>query len=144
MSHDVFIEAITEAYGSIVALGFEYILSSIDPEKEKIVENDIVNFTRPCYFRLDIPRGQDESDEDDEGSMVGDDEGSCEDDEEDKDEDDAPPVSLMMKLKSTRQLRRLPSTRLTQLLPTFRKSVSHNRGVGRRRRRRRRRSSVML
>ena len=49
MTHDMFTESIMEAYGSMVALGFEFVLSSIDPEKEDIVRDDIIRFTRPCY-----------------------------------------------------------------------------------------------
>jgi len=86
----------------MVALGFEFTLSSIDPEKEKVVMEDITSFTRPCYYRPDIPDDDDDIMEEEVVGIMDDD-----DDFEEEEDGDDPAASHwhLMLAESTRQVR---------------------------------------
>jgi len=109
MTHQMFAQTITEAFGSSMpALGLEFLLSSIDPDKVKVVEEDINHFTRLCYFRTDIPEGM-ETMPDSEASLMmaqegGDEKGDddMEWEEEEGEKDDAYYPSYLWQMRPAR------------------------------------------
>ena len=55
MTHEAFTSALLGAYGSTVALGFEFLLSSTDPDKLTNVVDELTAFTRIVFVRCCYP-----------------------------------------------------------------------------------------
>ena len=121
MTHKMFTDAISESCGGrMVTSAFEFVLSTIDTDKEKMVEEDIIQFTRQCYVRSNNTSsevGEGDNDDDDD-----DDDGLSDDDDDDGDDlsDDDTPTSFGSSTIIEAPARQLPSNYDTSKLVPLR------------------------